>query len=101
MVPYAILPLVAVVWLTVRYVRFTEASIRSKRVVVCLTGASFVGLVLTMHPLVFLLQIAICVYIILHRMVSTSSGDQPPKMIHETFPQPKRPGKSNPRDSLD
>ena len=73
MLPYSLIPLIAVVWLTIRHVRSAHATDRSKRLVVFLTAISVLVAWVLPVPLflVVLIQIAICAYIILHQMITT------------------------------
>jgi hypothetical protein len=78
MLPYDLIPLVAVIWLTVRHVRSPSTSTQSKAVVVSLTVLSFMigRFIPASLPFTVLLQIAICAYIILHQMIVTHDGQQ-------------------------
>jgi hypothetical protein len=78
MLPYDLIPLIAVIWLTVRHVRSPNASTQSKSVVVSLAVLTvLIGRVIPASlPLTVLLQIAICAYIILHQMIVTHDEQQ-------------------------
>ena len=101
MMPYAILPLVAVVVLTIRYVRSTDASPKTKWIVGCLTATSFLALYFFPHVLVLLLQVAICVYIILFETVLGSSAERTPESPPGSHRQPNPSITSNSRDRSD
>jgi hypothetical protein len=79
MLPYALIPLIAVVVLTIQHVRSRHASIRSKYIVAGLAVVSI--LVAWVWPLpallVVLFQLALCGYVIVHQMVM-SVDDAPP-----------------------
>ena len=79
MLPYSLIPLIAVVVLTIQHVRSRHASVRSKCVVVGLAAGSV--LIARVWPVsvivVVLFQLALCGYVILHQMVM-SVDDAPP-----------------------
>lgn len=71
MLPYGIVPAVAVIYLAVRHVGSEEASVSSRRLVCGLTAASF--LILQLGPWVTipatLLQVGICLYVIFFQAI--------------------------------
>jgi hypothetical protein len=78
MLPYDLIPLIAVVWLTVRHVRSPHASDRSKRLLVLIAVVSVLipRIILTPLILVVLLQVGICAYIILHHLIVAPDEQQ-------------------------
>ena len=78
MLPYSLIPRIAVLWLTVRHVRSTLATNRSKRLVVALAIVTVLIPRVLPAPeiLVVLLQILICAYIILHEMIMTDDSQK-------------------------
>jgi hypothetical protein len=79
MIPYALIPLIAVVGLTIQHVRARHATVRSKCIVVGLAAVSVLFVWVWPIPtiVVVLFQLAICGYVILHQMVM-SADDIPP-----------------------
>ena len=79
MLPYSLIPLIAVVVLTIQHVRSRHANVRSKYIVVGLAVVSV--LVTWVWPLpallVVLFQLALCGYVIVYQMV-TSVDEVPP-----------------------
>jgi hypothetical protein len=89
-IPYWIIPLVAVIWLTIQYMSSPDASIRSKRLVGGLALASV--LIPRFLPVLSLpsslLQIGICVYLLLAKALK-----EPPQSSEQalTRPAPAQP----------
>jgi hypothetical protein len=94
-IPYSLVPLVAVTWLTVRHVYSAGATAYAKRLVAGLTAASVLAAWLWpwLSIPASLLQIAICVYILLHQVVWCpvgKSAEAPvPLPRHESDPSAK------------
>jgi uncharacterized membrane protein YccC len=75
--PYWILATIAVVLLTFRHVRSTDASKRSKQAVVGLTASSVVLLYVWPSALgLVLLQVAIGAYVVLHQTATSALNDK-------------------------
>jgi hypothetical protein len=69
--PYGLIFPIAVVWLTVRYGRLSEPSVRSKWIVGGLAAASFALSWYVSIYLAMVVQLGICFFVLLYMQVKT------------------------------